>query len=101
MADWINDPPPAPPGPVDPPTPDQVRPTDQGWSGWASIQVRGCPLPWGPNCRIGIEVVQGADVDRPVDGSKPDNWGNGANGWVKDTRKVTIRQPPPYRDFTR
>jgi hypothetical protein len=101
MPDWVEGAPPAPPGAVDPPAPDQVRPTDQGWSSYGSDALRTCPLPWGPNCRIGIEVTLVGETDRPIDGSKPDNWDNGAFGWVKDTRKVTIRQPPPYRDFTR
>jgi hypothetical protein len=101
MADWDDGAPTAPPGPVDPPAPDQVRPTDQGWTGWAAGELKKCPLPWGRSCRLGIEVTDEGESDLTIDGSRPDNSDNGTYGWVKDTRKVTIRQPPPYRDFTR
>jgi hypothetical protein len=102
MADWTNTPPPPPPGPIDPPAPDQIRPTDEGWNRWCTRELNYCPLPWTPACRIGIEVEDtGEDVEVAIDGSRPDDSGNGAGGWKKDSRKITIRQPPPYRDFRR
>jgi hypothetical protein len=80
MADWDDGTPKAPPGAVSPPSPDQVRPTDQGWTVWAAGELAKCPLPWGPQCRLGIEVGDTGESDLTIDGSRPDNWDNGTWG---------------------
>jgi hypothetical protein len=103
MADWTNVPiPPGekPPGPINPPAPGDIKPTDNGWNTWAGDQIKASGLKWGPECRLTFEVsATGRTEERPLDGDKPDDFATDY-GWKED-RTYETTPPEAYQDFTR
>lgn len=105
MPDWKADPAepgPAPPGKVDPPSPSEVKPTDDGWAKWVSKEIDKTGLKWGPECSLAFEVsVTGAVEQRAVEGDNPADYSAGKDwGWNED-RTYETTPPEPYQDFTR
>jgi hypothetical protein len=105
MADWTNpyptpgDP---PPGAIAPPAPDQVQPTDPGWSQFVRNETDKTGLKWSPDCAVSLEVVAtGVTNDWPLDGDNPDDYSADKDWGWKEDRTYETQPPEPYQDFTR
>jgi hypothetical protein len=105
MSDWTHDPTTGKeqvPGKLDPPPPDQVLPTDDGWAQWISKLIKDNQGPTGPNCKVSVEITPtGQSQEVPVEGSNPDDFRNATHGWKKDSVKVNTLPPAVYKDFRR
>jgi hypothetical protein len=105
MPDWTVDPIgplEGAPGKIDPPAPDQVKPTDTGWSGFVKKESERTGLKLTPDCQITLDVsATGRTEDRPIDGDNPTGYNAAGDwGWTED-REYETQPPEPYQDFTR
>ncbi len=104
MPDWSStpiSPSEAPPGPINPPAPDQIQPTDNGWNSWVRKETDKTGLKWTPDCAVSLEVsATGRTENRPLDGDNPDDYAAPDWGWKED-RTYETTPPEPYQDFTR
>ena len=91
-----------PPGNINPPPPDEIKPSDPGWNDWANKELKNCPLKWGPDCKMGIVItLVTKGEERPVDGDNPDDYSKDKNwGWKPDEEQKTT-PPAEYKDFVR
>lgn len=105
MPDWTNylpDPGSPPPGAVNPPPPDQIQPTDPGWSTFVRQQTDKTGLKWTPDCAVSLEVAKtGRTIVWPVSGDNPTGYAAGTDWGWKEDRTYETQPPEPYQDFTR
>ncbi len=91
-----------PPGPIDPPAPDTIQPTDPGWSGFVRKETDRTGLKWTPECSLSFEVrATGRTEERPLDGDDPDDYSADKDWGWKEDRTYETTPPEPYQDFTR
>jgi hypothetical protein len=105
MADWTTDPIgplEGAPGKIDPPAPDQVKPTDPGWADFVKQESEKTGLKVTPECQVTLDIsATGRTEDRPIDGDYPTGYTADGNwGWTED-REYETQAPEPYQDFTR
>ncbi len=105
MADWTDipiGPWEKPPGPIDPPAPDQIQPTDPGWNLFVRKETDRTGLNWTPACSVSLEVsATGRTEERPLDGGDPDDYSADKDWGWKEDRTYETTPPEPYQDFTR
>jgi hypothetical protein len=103
MPDWTNPhptPSDPPPGKINPPPADQIRPTDPGWSDFVNQQTAKANITWSGQCWISLDVQPtGVTMTWPIDGDNPTDFGT--NGGWKEDSKFETQPPDAYQDFTR
>lgn len=105
MPDWTHaykDPGDPPPGKINPPAPDEIQPTDPGWSTYVRAQTDKTGLKWTHDCSVSLEVeATGKSMVWPIDGDNPTDYAADKDWGWKEDRTYETQPPEEYQDFTR